>query len=110
MDELIFSKFKNDIENALTIRDFSVNDIDFINWDSSYSITPQVFFEITAFPSVVAAKFHRVDWCSKWDIPFDFRVVLKNGTVFLYNQTSDEYYSGWICVKPVTKSPIEITK
>jgi hypothetical protein len=110
MDDSIFLDFKNEVESAVTRRGFAVSDIDFINFDSSYSITPQVFFEIISFPSVVATKFFRVNWCSKWDVPYDFRVVMKNGTILLYNQTSDEYYSGWICVSPVKKSPIEVTK
>ena len=102
--------FKQDLTNALAMYDFNIHDIEYINLDNTYSISPEVFFDLTEFPSVVASRYLHVGWCKKWDIPYDFRVMMKNGTVFLYNMNDDEYYNAWKCVPPCVRSPVAIIK
>lgn len=104
-----FGLFKKEVENAIARYGFHVSDIDYINLDMVYSVSPEIFFTLQSFPSVVANKYEHVQWCNNWDVPHDFRVVMQNGTIFLYSTASDEYYSRWICVQPVHKSPIAIT-
>ena len=102
--------FQREIIDVLHRRQFTIDDVDYINLDNTYTIEPNYFFELNEFPKNVENKFLKVSWCNAWDVPTDFRIVLKDGTVILYNTTSDEYYSGWICVRLPKRSPIAITK
>jgi hypothetical protein len=107
---MVFQDFLNELRDVIQRHNYQINDIDYINLDSTYSIEPNCFFQLDEFPSVVADKFMKVSWCNAWWVPRDFRVVLTNGTIFMYNTTGDEYYSSWVCVESPIRSPIIITR
>ena len=106
---MLLKQFHASVENVLANYGYKIDDIDYINLDETYSITPQIFFGLDAFPSVVENKFEKVSWCNSWYVPYSFRIVMKDNSWFLYNVVSDEFYNSWVHVKAPTRSPIQIT-
>lgn len=105
-----FANFQNEVRNLIDMHHYTLEDIDYINLSNKYSLCTKVFFELQQTPNVISNdELAKVSWCNSWYLPEGFKIVMKNGSMFIYIATQDEYYSRWVHVEPPKQSPTEIT-
>jgi hypothetical protein len=105
-----FVYLKEEVRSVLARYKFGIDDIDYINLSNVYSTSAELFFELEEEPPCLEGKIYRVDWCSSWDLPDGFKIVMKDETFFIYVNVSDEYYSRWVHVQLPQMSPVIINK
>lgn len=103
-----FAEFKILLECMLKRYEYTMNDVSYINLDKLHYIEPQKFISFECLPLPIAIKYKKINWCNKWNIPPDFKVVMNDGSMLIYNNVWDEYYNDWIYISPPNKAPIQL--
>lgn len=84
------------------------NNIDFINLSSMYWISAEEFFSLNDIPNIYKhnSEFECDDYSCTWQIPKDFAIVFKNGSLLVYCDCVDPSKSDWCLIRCVKKSPL----
>lgn len=96
--ETMFHLLKCSIIEELNICEYTQNQIDFINLNNELWMEPDEFFTSYEPPSVLKDSLRYIEWAKAWILPLGFKIVMEDGSQFIYNLTFDEYYSSWIHV------------
>ena len=102
-------RFQDEVRCIVGKYNYYIGDIDYINLSNQYTTTSRTFFELKEEPACLRGDFKRVSWCDTWDLPEGFKIVMNNGSFFVFVKTDDEYYSRWVYMEPPRPSPIPIS-
>ena len=97
----VWHMFKDNIVWLLKQHDYDVCDIEFINLNDDFWMSPNKFFTCDTTPSIICEELRYIGWARSWNVPDGFRITMKDRAVFVYNECMDEYYSNWVYVQNV---------
>ncbi len=100
--------FQEAVKNVIADYAYHIEDIDYINLSSKYTISVNGFFELNGYPPGLEEAFRQVSWSKTWIVPEGFRIVMNDGSLFLYMMVQDDFYSRWIHVQYPRPSPTEL--
>jgi hypothetical protein len=102
----IFEDLKECI--CICVKDFGYDnkDIKYINLNSEYWMSATDFFACIDVPPCIMNQFDKPSWWAgnAWELPHDFKIVMKDGSFITYYMCDDPFYNKWVYNPRVEKA------
>lgn len=105
LDDQSFCSFKTFVGNALSKFNYTPDDVNYINITNQYWMTSNGFFNLEKSPIVLKGILEQCRMLKTWWLPQGFCIVMNDGSMIIYNEVDDHYYSGWMHIPKPQKAP-----